>query len=69
MPNIKRHAFRHERDCSHCSIRREREEKIAKVKGEIALLDQFKTPHPKASSNLGLLNHFEAQCHDGTCHQ
>jgi len=65
---IKKRAFRHERDCSHCTVKRDREAKIVKVKEDIALLEQFKLPHPKADSTLDMLTHFEIQCKEGRCH-
>jgi hypothetical protein len=66
---IKKRAFRHERDCSHCTVKRDREAKITKVKEDIALLDKFSIPHPKADTQLSVLSHFQALCKDEKCHE
>ena len=68
MSTIKRHAFRRS-NCSECPIRQERLKKIAKVKNDIALLDTFNVPHPKADSELDILNHFQHICNSGECHR
>ena len=66
--SVTKHAFP-KRNCSECPTRRNRRAKIAKVKDDIALLDQFKIPHPKADSTLDMLTHFEIQCKEGRCHE
>jgi hypothetical protein len=65
---VSKHAFP-KRNCSECSTRRNREAKIVKVKEDIALLDKFNIPHPKADSQLSMLNHFAIICREKKCHR